>query len=365
MISALGDVVRSCAAARARLSRSTELKVLSFGHEGLFGKEESEELATVYGHAAIGVADGFSGIGKVLALGKAGLSDLLSRVPPFGPRDLDRTGFFLSLSDYAVEDAASRLVAQGDQKKEAQSAPLPSAEFQRRCEGLFARLSNLLRLEAPFGNQATFFAGHAGFAKALDTAMASLARGQIDRAIVGGIDSRVDTKFLSAAAALGLLRTNENPVGLVGGEAAAFAMIERQADVARRQRQSLGALSPVALASDERSQLGELPPDGIALSSVVERASHGVSAFFLGDLNGVERRAFEWGNAVTRSGASGPLWVPAVSFGDTGAASGAVGLCMAARAFARGYAPASTAVVWLASESGLRGAFALQKGGGS
>jgi 3-oxoacyl-[acyl-carrier-protein] synthase-1 len=54
-----------------------------------------------------------------------------------------------------------------------------------------------------------------------------------------------------------------------------------------------------------------------------------------------------------------PLWLPAASFGDTGAATGAVATCMAARAFERGYAPGDAALIGLSSESGERGAFGI------
>ena len=70
----------------------------------------------------------------------------------------------------------------------------------------------------------------------------------------------------------------------------------------------------------------------------------------------------EWGNAVVRLVAQSPrfaepvLWYPAASFGDTGAASGAVALCMAIRAFERGYAPAQTATIISSADGSNRAA---------
>ena len=86
---------------------------------------------------------------------------------------------------------------------------------------------------------------------------------------------------------------------------------------------------------------------------------------FIGDLNGTERRALDWGHAIMRlrskleSDLAVPLWLPAASFGDTGAAAGPVAICLAARGFDRGYAPNGNVVVWLSSESGLMGAIGL------
>ena len=96
-----------------------------------------------------------------------------------------------------------------------------------------------------------------------------------------------------------------------------------------------------------------------ALPSQEGRA--GRDLWFIGDLDGTERRAMEWARALTRLHAehdigNAPLWIPAASFGSTGAASGAIALCMAARAFERGHAPARQCSVWMCSEAGARGA---------
>jgi 3-oxoacyl-[acyl-carrier-protein] synthase-1 len=68
----------------------------------------------------------------------------------------------------------------------------------------------------------------------------------------------------------------------------------------------------------------------------------------ISDLNGEPYRAIDWGNALVRrirALAEPVLWCPALWFGDTGAASGAVALCLAARAFERSYAPAPWSLV--------------------
>ena len=78
-------------------------------------------------------------------------------------------------------------------------------------------------------------------------------------------------------------------------------------------------------------------------------------------------RAMEWGNAVIRlvgnsqAFAEPVLWYPAASFGDTGAASGAVALCIAVNAFARGYAPAQTVAILSSAEDSSRAAVLLKR----
>jgi len=62
---------------------------------------------------------------------------------------------------------------------------------------------------------------------------------------------------------------------------------------------------------------------------------------------------------VPRALADAPLLIPAQWFGELGAATGPAAVCMAAQAYARGYGPASVGLVWLADDSGARGAFAV------
>ena len=53
------------------------------------------------------------------------------------------------------------------------------------------------------------------------------------------------------------------------------------------------------------------------------------------------------------------VWLPATGFGNTGAASGAVGLCVAVRGLQRNYAPAPVVAVLSASDGAERAALIL------
>jgi 3-oxoacyl-[acyl-carrier-protein] synthase-1 len=70
----------------------------------------------------------------------------------------------------------------------------------------------------------------------------------------------------------------------------------------------------------------------------------------------------EWGHALVRLLERWPavhepvLWYPATSFGETGAASGPLAVCMAVSAVARGYAPAANAVIASSSDGSGRAA---------
>jgi 3-oxoacyl-[acyl-carrier-protein] synthase-1 len=78
----------------------------------------------------------------------------------------------------------------------------------------------------------------------------------------------------------------------------------------------------------------------------------------LTDLNGERWRFLEWALASSPALLGLPpdwrLWHPADCFGDVGAATGAVHLCLAARAFERGYAVGDGVIIFNAAETGER-----------
>ena len=80
----------------------------------------------------------------------------------------------------------------------------------------------------------------------------------------------------------------------------------------------------------------------------------------INDLNGERWRFLEWGMADARALSGLPpnrrLWHPADCFGDIGAATGAAHLCLATRAFRRGYAVGQAILVCNTSDGGERAA---------
>ena len=88
-----------------------------------------------------------------------------------------------------------------------------------------------------------------------------------------------------------------------------------------------------------------------------------------GDVNGERSRTEDWGFAclrfpeLYRMDSEHHLVVSAM--GDVGAATGALGCLLAARGWERGYATGPRALIWAGSDSGLRAAAVLQKGGSS
>jgi len=93
---------------------------------------------------------------------------------------------------------------------------------------------------------------------------------------------------------------------------------------------------------------------------------HQLPLWCLSDHNGDNQRAMDWGSAQVHIEAQqktliiGDTVYPAAAFGDTGAASGALALCLAATAFERRYAPGAIAAVLSSGDAGDRAALLCQ-----
>jgi 3-oxoacyl-[acyl-carrier-protein] synthase I len=344
------NVIDSCAAARAGITRMSELSVVSLSECAALGQEP------IVGCLARYLAQGFIGIAKTLLLGKAALADLRSRIS-LSNGSLRRTGIFINLSDQFYPDSTAGSSAKVDRR-------LPSAVWAEQCEQLIPRLLQASNLETIPQNHRLYFGGHTGFVQAVEEAASLLSAGHFDRCLVGGIDSCVEPRFLNAAATKGVLKTSANPVGFVPGEAAAFIMLERTADARSRKDRPVGFLMGTSLLSNCRDRLSDDAPDGVGLARAIDQAlrtSHQPLASIVSDLNGDDYRAREWGNALPRlrpkhNVAEAPGLIPALAFGETGAAAAPVGLCLGMIAQQRGWIPQGLIVEWLSADKGSRAA---------
>lgn len=210
----------------------------------------------------------------------------------------------------------------------------------------------------------TFPEEHSGGLVALDAAMKDLASGAIDVGVVGGVDSLLQTHYLYDLLAAGRLKTGLTTSGLIPGEAAAFAVVETRRHAERRDAEPLARLTPVRLAR-ESVPAGD-PSRAEALAQVLREAladldgpTQGIHRV-LTDLNGERWRFLEWAMVAARSLAhiapEGRPWHPADCTGDLGAATGPAFLCLAARAFRRGYAVGDAIPICTSSDTGARAA---------
>lgn len=321
LVTALGYGWRSSAAAmRAGLSRPWPLEL-----------PEEESLAPITGYAARHLTEGKRGAARLGALLEGAVNDLLTQVTI--PEHLT-TSFYLAGPDPERgpnDEALTTILTEA-------CAPWPG---QQRAAWLRT--------------------GRTAFFEAIRRAQDALANGRTDLAVVGGVDSLCEGPALLPLRAARRIKNDDDPTGLMPGEAAALLLLVPTSAQARAR------LGVPSFGNEARTQENREPSTGVGL----ERALSPVlkahpSEWLLVDQNGEDYRAAEWGFALPRliraGHASPELWYPAISLGDTGAAAPAVSAIWALAAWDRGYAPASTAVVCASADGEARAACALLHG---
>jgi 3-oxoacyl-[acyl-carrier-protein] synthase-1 len=362
MATSLGlDAYTSCSQARAGVVRSAFLRTINAPAEDLFGEEP------VLGHSLpCSIGEGFVGVAKATVLGEFALRDLLSR-RQLSTAELSRTGCYFVLSDYLLADAyeASRL-----EEGEEDDVLKASALWKRESRGIAGRVLGRFRQSIPADNLQVLFAGHAGVVSAIMGATNDIRSGRFDRCLIGAVDSCVEPRALRAAAWMNMLKIASMPFGFVPGEAGVFLLLEGVSAI------PAGGDPPVMVcgadvANEGRSRLDEKPSLGIglaeALASCMRQAGPAVLAethLVVTDLNGDPYRANEWGYCLVRMRSSGTLEqmsvaLPAASFGETGCAAGAVGICVAVRSLQRRYASGRGALVSTSGDDGTKAAVSL------
>jgi 3-oxoacyl-[acyl-carrier-protein] synthase-1 len=360
MVSSLGhDVVTACAASRAGITRSGELDYF------LVRSADDPSHQGAIGHAVADVTRGFEGFARLLRITHAALLDLRRQVPD-GPWRAARTGFYLSLPDPSRLETGVELLPEADREDAAANGPSEKAAPETDAERLIRTAARLAAWPSEPSLRFVSTSGHTGVAEALARAAQDLEEGKVSAAIVGGIDSLLEEPTLAWLEATGRLKTPRIAAGLQPGEAGAFLVLERKG------ANPAAIIRDIRFAQESQSLLSGEPPrgDGLvdALAGIASTPAwhlHG-PVWIVTDHNGEQYRALEWGNAAVRLLArsadftSPLLWYPAASFGDTGAASGAVSLCVVVRAFARRYAIAEQAAIVASADGPMRAAMLVE-----
>lgn len=334
----LGRGTSAWAAARAGLRRASPIDREAMDSEG--------EPMALLGHPVSDVA-GFQGEARLLALAVPALEDLLAEAGADRPV---KTGLILALPSLR-------------ERAELAGANVP------KTLGLLDRLSELSGLGSLALTQA-FSDGPVGFALALQVASRALTSRVVDRVIVGAVDTLCDNLALDALEAHGRLKGPENPVGLQPGEAAAFLMLERPDDLRSAPKGAMASVMLVGLGQETGAD-GALPRGQGLTDAIGQLIDEGGpltagKTWFVLDLNGEEGRAYDWGCCSAALGLRAPgllpapVWLHAMSFGDTGAAGAALGVQLAIRGLVRGYAPGTCAVIVSSADDGRRTAIRLE-----
>ena len=333
MVTPLGlDAFESCASIRAGISLMRELDDFTVENDWF-------EEVPVVGCSIPGITDGMKGLGRWTRLAARALEDVLEKAG-LDRRALDRAAISIALPPLERPGVDGRIATE-----------------------LAARLAQWLEAPGLHARVHVHPEGHAGFVNALLMAREELASRQVDRVIVGGVDSLVEPETLAGLLAARRLKTEDHVDGVIPGEAAAFLMIERIEDARARKAAPLALIEGIGIGQEPHAVGSEQPSQAAGLAEAIEAAFADVpgrgadTALVVCDLNGESYRAREFGTVVPRSLAhlnGWTLWHPADSIGDTGAAAAAVATCVAARAIERGHLGARRALVFAGSVSGLR-----------
>jgi 3-oxoacyl-[acyl-carrier-protein] synthase-1 len=312
------------------------------------------------------IAHGFEGAPRLAQLAAAALRDLTSR---FLVSTGARVGFYISMPSCRRPLTGAELIPDPIAKQ------FFLAEVADATSGLddhvwTEKVLSLMRQQVGMAKNISLrfvtHSGHTGFAEALAVAAWELQQGEIELALVGGLDSLADERSLKWLKLTGRLKSEANPAGLEPGEGAVFLAVERRL-TARKNPPPLSQIRTIATAKEDRPRIFGQQPTGNALSACVGSAiGAAANLWLLSDHNGESNRATEFGNALSRvtnpTRRLSSALLPARSFGDTGAASGGLATCLAHSAFLRSCAPADTAVIASVADGPQRSAFSIEQG---
>ena len=338
MVAALGDdVAMNCAAARAGIVRAGALEHYRL-RSAVDGAAEP-----VIGHAARLLTRGFEGDIRLVRLLQGALRNLASRTVHLGWK-AGRVGCYVALpsSDRTRRDPEE---PDPEEEQQAQEPTSPAEEFDR-AQGLLAKAVALAAWPTQAQLAGVRTSGHAGGLECLQDACIDLQAGRFEAALVLAADSLIDAQVLDWLSATNRLKCDGVPDGVQPGEGAvALALSSQSRDATDKPAAQLLA---VHTDKEPRHLLAGVSARGEVLASVVSQAWSQARAplpWLIMDLNGEAHRAMDWGYALVRLRASSAafsepqVWHTAASFGDTGAASGLIGICMSVRSWERDYAP--------------------------
>lgn len=214
--------------------------------------------------------------------------------------------------------------------------------------------------------------GHAGGFRALERAFARIATGQEELCLVAGVDSYLHGDTLDWLEADRRIVRAETRAGFSPGEGAALLALASTQACRALGLPALCSVRAVATTQEKRDPtrgagvLGEALTEAIVrvAGTTLEHSAYVDDVYC--DINGERPRVTDWGFALLRAGTwfrdGSDYTIPAGSCGDMGAASAIFNVVLAVRAWQRGYARGTRALVWGSSWQGLRGAALLERG---
>jgi len=352
MITSVGrDAATSCASIRAGLTRPHQI------HHHEMVDPETLEPVPLIGHPLRGFAEGFNMVGLWIRLAKHCLGDLMKGGDLPGPSE---TGFWgetamVAATPYIDDD---RFMSSGNEKPDVIT------------ESFLLPLLGNLGLPIPPENAYPVCRAHAAVPTAVALADKLTSTSAVKRVIILAVDSYLDSFSLEWLACHERLKSDENPTGLMPGEAGACFLVEDMVAARKRGAKIQAVVTGVGMAKEANDFFSGMSNRGVSLSKAIQQAlqADGATASFSGDLisdhNGEEWRAVELAGARllldTQLNRDASLILPAACIGAVGAASGAVAVGVAVRAFMRNYASSDRVLVLCSSDHGDVGAILLR-----
>jgi 3-oxoacyl-[acyl-carrier-protein] synthase-1 len=211
--------------------------------------------------------------------------------------------------------------------------------------------------------------GHAGAFAGLARAAVLLAQSKCDFCIVGGVDSYLHADTLNWLDGQRRLHRTDVRTGFLPGEGSVMVGVTLPSTRRRLGLPALGLVRTVANATERRSLDSDEGSLGEGLSNAVYQATASLApdeqiTDIYADINGERHRSEEWGFTLLRHPQhfrNGSQYISAAEqCGDVGAATGALQVMLAVRAFQRHYARGNRALVFAGSWQGARGVALLE-----
>ena len=190
-------------------------------------------------------------------------------------------------------------------------------------------------------------------------------KGQATQCLVCAADSLISARrLLSLIDQERLLIAGDNPDGLTPGEAAVCLLVGSKVQHTMGVVRGIGIAQETALLSKDEP----LRSNGIVEAATMALKEAGLAIhdmdFRLSDATGESYHFKEQALFISRLLRSKkenfPLWLPALTLGHTGAATGLCNVAQALASFQHGYAPGHRALAFAGSDNGERGVLVLE-----
>ena len=208
--------------------------------------------------------------------------------------------------------------------------------------------------------------GKAGAFRGIQQSAALLSAGGVSACITGGVDSYLNADDVIRFEGVYRIKRDGVVRGFIPGEGAAFVALAAPGRSWHPTAKARGEIMGVGLATEDASVtiLSDGHPTGRGLQRALEATIRdaGIAEsrieFRVSDQNGESYHSIESSLALSRFYRTHrdecPLWVPAASVGEIGAAVGPLLVMMASTAMEKGYAPGVLAMCEASSDEGLR-----------